>query len=261
MVFRQLVFYSLLVGLIAGAVVTFAQTMDVIPIIQGAEEFEGAEPEPQATEKSGGDHSDHDHSGHHHHGSDGDEWAPEDGWERTTFTFIANAIVAMGFGLLLMSAMMASQKYSPLKLNTEAWWYGLVWGLGGFVITWAVPAIGMAPEIPLQAAADLGTRQLWWILTVVCTGAGLGVLIFSGAMWRWLVGPVLLAIPWLVGAPPHPEGPMFPDQPAEAAAALEALAAKFAGATAIANAVLWIVIGWLSAWSVRRVLPSKEKPA
>ena len=256
MIFRHLVFYSLLVGLLAGAVVTLAQTMDVIPIIQGAEEFEGAEPEPQAAEKSDG-HEGHDHSGHSH--GDEEEWAPEDGAERTTFTFLSNFAVAMGFGLLLMSAMMASQKYSSRKLNSDAWWYGLAWGLGGFVVFWAVPAIGMAPEIPLQAAADLGYRQTWWILTVVCTSAGLGVLIFAGASWRWVVGPVLIAIPWFVGAPPHPEGPMFPDQPAEAAAALEALAAKFAGATAIANAILWIVVGWLSAWSVKRISSAESK--
>ena len=98
MVFRQLVFYSLLVGLIAGAVVTFAQTMDVIPIIQGAEEFETSEPEVQAGEKSMSGSDGHDHSGHHHHGSDGDEWAPEDGWERTTFTFIANALWQWALG-------------------------------------------------------------------------------------------------------------------------------------------------------------------
>lgn len=256
MVFRQLVSYSLLIGLLAGAVVTLAQTMDVIPIIQGAEEFEGAEPEPQAAEKSDG-HEGHDHSGHSH--GDEEEWAPEDGAERTTFTFLANFAVAMGFGLLLMSAMMASQKYLPKARVTYTGWYGLAWGLGGFLVFWLAPAVGMPPEIPLQAAADLESRQLWWIFAVVCTGVGLGVLIFSGASWRWMVGPTLLVIPHLVGAP-HLDGPMFPDQSSEAAEALENLAQKFVGATAIANVILWIVVGWLSAWSINRVLSLEEKP-
>ena len=85
----------------------------------------------------------------------------------------------------------------------------------------------------------------------VARAAGLAGLLFGRSPWRW-AAPVLLIVPHLVGAP-HPEGVMFPDQTPQAAAALELLARQFIGATAIANAVLWLALGLVSAWSVRRI--------
>ena len=42
MIFRQIVFYALLVGSLSGLVLTVAQTWQVVPIIHSAEVFEEA---------------------------------------------------------------------------------------------------------------------------------------------------------------------------------------------------------------------------
>lgn len=245
MIFRQIVLYALLVGLLAGAVVSVVQTLQVVPIIIAAEEYEGAGAAAEqmlipSLQDSG-----------HHAADEENAWAPADGMERTAFTFLSNSLTAMGFALLLMAAMMASFMLKGNDGSQRRWWYGLAWGLAGYTVFWLAPAIGLPPEIPLQAAAQLEDRQLWWVFTVICTAAGLGGLFYAKAPWRW-AAPLLLLVPHIVGAP-HPEGVMFPDQPPEAAAALELLAQEFIGATAIANAVLWMILGLTSAWAIRRI--------
>ncbi|MCP5299437.1 MAG: CbtA family protein [Chromatiaceae bacterium] len=245
MLFRNIVFYALLAGVVAGIAVSVAQSFQVVPIIKAAEAYERAAadetqvliPSVQAAQ---------------HHAAGGEEaWAPKDGIERTAFTALSNSLTAIGFALLLIGAMMASLALGSSEAAMRRWWYGLAWGLGGYVVFWLAPAIGQPPEIPLQAAGALGARQSWWVLAVVCTAAGLAGLLFGRSPWRW-AAPVLLIVPHLVGAP-HPEGVMFPDQTPQAAAALELLARQFIGATAIANAVLWLALGLVSAWSVRRI--------
>jgi cobalt transporter subunit CbtA len=245
MIFRQIVFYALLVGVLSGLVLTVVQMWQVVPIIQSAEVFEGgaedAVPVIPALERVG-----------HEHASA--EWAPENGFERTAFTLLSNVLTAMGFALLVMVAMMASTSLRNKAKSRLDWRQGLIWGGAGYAVFWLAPAIGLPPEIPLQVAGPLEARQLWWALAVVCTAAGLAGLVFGQSPWRW-IAPVLLVVPHLVGAP-HPEGAMFGEQPPVVAAELEQLAQQFFGATAIANAALWLVLGLASAWAVQRIVMS-----
>lgn len=247
MLFRQIVFYALLVGILSGLVLTAVQTWQVVPIITGAEEYEGAASEesviPALAEAN-------------HHAGEEEAWAPADGFERMAYTALSNVLTAMGFALLLMAAMLASLNLKGTDKYLRKAWYGLAWGLAGYLVFWLAPAIGLPPEIPLQAAAELEARQLWWVLAVACTAAGLGGLVFAPSPWRW-AAPLLLVVPHLVGAP-HPQGPMFAEQPPAAAAALEQLAQQFIGASAIANGMLWLVMGIASAWAVRRMVKSLQ---
>ena len=236
MVFRQVVYYSILVGVVAGLVLTAAQRLQVIPIIFAAEAYESA----STGVASGGD------DGHDH-----EHWGPEDGFERMTFTAFANVLTAVGFALVLLSAMLMAQTRSrdrPTRLN---WKRAIGWSLAGYAVFWLAPAFGLPPEIPLQNAAELQDRQVWWVICVVCTAAGLGGLAFAPAPWRWMA-PLVIAVPYLIGAP-HPEGPMFLGQDPEATKALEALAAEFVFAAAIANAVFWVTLGLLATWSCARI--------
>jgi len=251
MLFRQIVFYSLLIGVLAGSVLTVVQTWQVVPIIKGAEVYE------QAGEAALGPV--HQHSGHSHtaNANNGDEWAPADGIERTAYTLLSNVLTAMGFSLVVLVAMYATLS---LRRNGTAgldWRYGLIWGAAGYTIFWLAPALGLPPEIPLAATAPLEARQFWWIFAVVCTAAALGGLAFGKSPWRW-AAPLLLLVPHLVGAP-HPEVGMFAEQPPEVAAALEGLAQQFIGATAIANAALWLVLGLAGGWALRRILESTKE--
>jgi predicted cobalt transporter CbtA len=142
----------------------------------------------------------------------------------------------------------------PESAKRLDWRHGLRWGAAGYVVFFLAPALGMPPEIPGQAAAPLGERQVWWLIAVLCTGAGLAGAAFARAPWRWAL-PGLLVVPYLIGAPEHP-GTMFPGQPLAAAAELEGLAQQFFSATATANAILWLTLGLASVWAMRRIIPS-----
>lgn len=252
MLFRQIVFYSLLIGVLAGGVLTVVQTWQVVPIIQGAEIYEGAAEPALAPFKQG--------EGHSHAAAvegEAEEWAPAEGFERTAFTLLSNVLTAIGFSLVILVAMFASLYLRRNGATRLDWRYGLIWGAAGYTVFWLAPALGLPPEIPLAAAAPLEDRQLWWILSVVCTAAGLAGLAFGRSPWRWAAA-LLLVVPHLIGAP-HPESALFAEQPPETAAALEVLAQQFIGATAIANAALWIVLGLAGGWALRRILKSTEE--
>ena len=245
MLFRQIVFYALFVGLLSGLVLTVVQTWQVVPIIKSAEMFEGED-------------SDHSHGSHESEAEPGEEWAPEEGFERTAFTFLSNVLTAIGFALLMIGAIVIASTFRNRDDNKAqfSWLKGLLWGAAGYLVFWLIPALGLPPEIPLAEAAPLHDRQWWWLFAVICAAVGLAGLAFAQSPWRWFA-PLVIFIPYLVGAP-HPDAAMFANQPTEAASALEVLAQQFIGATAIANALFWIVLGSVSVWSVRRMKAIKE---
>ncbi len=236
MLFRRVVYFSILVGIVAGLVLTVVQRLQVVPIIVAAEAYESA-----STDVASGESDGHDH----------EHWGPKNGFERMAFTAFANVLTAVGFALVLLAAMLVAQtrsRESPTRLN---WRRAVGWSLAGYAIFWLAPALGLPPEIPLQNTADLQDRQVWWVICVVFTAAGIGGLAFAPTPWRW-VAPLVIAVPYLIGTP-YPEGPMFLGQSPEAAQVLEALAGEFVYATAIANAVFWVTLGSLTAWSSIRI--------
>lgn len=50
---------------------------------------------------------------------------------------------------------------SPLRAPTRT--QGLLWGLAGCATFVLAPTLGLPPELPGTAAADLTLRQTWWI--------------------------------------------------------------------------------------------------
>lgn len=259
MIFRRIVVYAFLVGALSGLLLTGVQMFQVIPIIQSAERFEGEPAAAPAAEAAKAvqsaakahDHAAHDHGSHEH---SPDAWAPEDGAERTGFTLLSNMLSATGLALLVLAAMVASLRLNAA--NKLDWRHGLLWGAAGYAAFFAAPALGLPPEIPGAAAAPLESRQLWWILAVVCTAAGLAGAAFGKSPWRW-AALILLVVPHLVGAP-HPETEMFAGQPPAAAAELTELARQFISATAIANGALWLTLGLISVWTIPRILTPSD---
>ena len=131
------------------------------------------------------------------HGHDhGGAWAPHDGIERTFWTGVSNIATAIGFALLVVAVF--------AWRGGATWRQGLLWGAAGFLVFFVNPAIGMRPEIPGAFAAGLLDRQLWWLLTVVCSAAGVGLLILAPKALAKVGGAALLVVPHLAGAP-HPE--------------------------------------------------------
>lgn len=215
--FRQLMIAALWAGLLAGLLLTLVQRLQVMPVLLQAERYEQQQAPAPATAPL----ADHDDA----HAA----WQPADGWQRIFFTAVANTGLAIGFALLLGVAML-------LRGREKNWRRGLLWGAAGFAVFFVAPSLGLPPEVPGTAAAQLGDRQAWWLIAVLATGAGLALLVFAGKTPVKLLGALLLLLPHLIGAP----------QPLVASsAAPAALAQTFVYATALANAAFWLVLGAL----------------
>lgn len=229
MVFRRIIFNAIIVGALAGLLLSVLQIIAVNPIIFAAETFEVAEH----------DHGSHDHSE--------EAWAPADGGERTFYTVLSNILAGVGFAAVILALMSQFQMQGLTRLNLVK---GALWGAAGFVAFFVAPGIGLPPEIPGIEAAPVEHRQTWWALAVFGVGAGLMVLAFAPVKFKAL-GAVLIALPYLVSAP-HLEGPAFTHPDPAAVEALTALHEKFIMMSGISNLVFWLVLGLVSAWVLNR---------
>ena len=213
----------------AGIVTSALQYVTTTPLILDAERYENA---PAA---GGRDHAAGDtaarlifvHTSHDEAAGDGEAWAPEDGLERTLYTTLATIGTSFGFALILLSVMLLS----GAEITARS---GLYWGLAGFVATGLAPALGLSPELPGSAAAELGARQAWWIGTAIATAVGLWLALRISTWWAIAGGIALLAVPHLIGAP-HPHA-LTSTVPAE-------LSGQFAAASLVVHAVTWAVTG------------------
>ena len=79
---RRIVLAAALAGVLAGILLTAIQQIEVIPILLEAEGYEAAATTIDATAQR-------------------DEWQPENGWQRTLSTAIANAAFWLSLGSLL----------------------------------------------------------------------------------------------------------------------------------------------------------------
>lgn len=217
--FSRIVFSAAIAGLLAGLLWTALQQAWTVPLILEAETYENAAPaEPPAGTNDA--HAEH----------DVEAWAPADGAQRVLFTGLGNIVLAIGLGLLLGACY-------ALR-GTVNWKQGLLWGLGGFAAFNLAPALGLPPELPGTEAAALEMRQIWWLATVVATGAGLAMLVFLPKIAWKAGGLAVIVLPHLIGAP-HPEvaGALAPAE----------LERQFIIASLATNAVVWVVLGGLTA--------------
>lgn len=215
-------------GLLAALLLTLLQSFWVAPLILQAETYENSSPVAEAHE-----HADVGAAEGHHH--DAEAWSPEDGWQRVLSTTGGNLVVAVGFALILAAL------YTLRAPGRTA--SGALWGLAGFAVFCLAPTLGLPPELPGTAAADLAQRQLWWVGTAAATAAGLALIVFAQNWLLKAVGAALLVIPHVIGAP-QPE--------VHESLAPEALEAQFKVASLLTNAAFWLALGLLSAWLYRR---------
>lgn len=219
-------------GLIAGAFVSGAQMLKVVPLIYAAEAYEAPAP--------GAETHTHDNAapGHSHEHDHGVGWMPEDGFERIAFTALTNIVLGAGFALLIAAGM-------TLRGRATNWRLGLIWGASGFLAFSFLPALGLPPELPGMAAADLTGRQLWWVLTVAASAGGLALIAFSPNWPLRFLGAAMLAMPHLVGAP-HPHE-FSGGVPAE-------LAAQFVATSLVTAGLFWLLLGALTGHFIGRGL-------
>jgi cobalt transporter subunit CbtA len=163
-------------------------------------------------------------------------WVPQDGAERTLFTFLASIVAGAGFAAILAGVSLVSGvKITPRN--------GLLWGLAGFLAVHLAPAAGLAPELPGMPAADLGARQIWWVSTIVATGMAIWLFTQRNEMWAKVAAVILVALPHIIGAP---------QPPTHESGVPAGLSAEFAANTLAAAALLWLAIGGFLGFAMDR---------
>jgi cobalt transporter subunit CbtA len=216
--FKRIISAVAFAGVFAGLLLTAIQQIEITPLIHKAEVQEEA---AIAASQSA-----------HEHASTGGEqkaWAPRRGWERLLASAVSNTVLAIGFALLLVSAMSRQGK--------TGWRAGLLWGTAGYAVFFVAPSLGLAPELPGTESAPLRDRTLWWVGTVIFSAAGLWLVAFSTKSTIRVLGLVLLAAPHAIGAP----------QPAAQGGTNSVeLAKDFLRATYFANAAFWLALGGLA---------------
>ncbi|MBL6932872.1 MAG: CbtA family protein [Rhodospirillales bacterium] len=220
MVFRMFA-AALAAGLLSAVLITGLQSFITAPLILEAETFEEVAPA-------------HNHDGHSHGDATAQPswapWAPEDGLERQLYTLLANCGAGIGFALLLVVGL----SFDLPALSARR---GVMWGVAGFSVFTLAPALGLPPGAPGMPTPDEQAAQIWWLLTVLLSGAGLGSMAFGKSFVIKALGAVLMVLPHLWGAPPL--NAIDSQLPPE-------LAARFAASSIVLSAVFWVMMGYLS---------------
>jgi cobalt transporter subunit CbtA len=217
--FQQIMWVALIAGACSGLVLFSLQHFTVRPIIHEAEAYEARAEQEQV-----------------HADPARDTGEPSEGWQRAWLTALATVLTSIAYCALLFG--LAS--LWEVRMNAGR---GILWGLGGFASFVLAPALGLPPEPPGVAAADLQARQLWWAATALATAGGL--LLALGASRGWpvrIAGLFMLLLPHLVGAPRAAAEQLVPDD----------LILRFRIASIGTNALFWIMAGALGGYLTGR---------
>jgi cobalt transporter subunit CbtA len=209
--FRKLMVTVFASGALAGLALFAVQYFTVVPLIQAAETYEAA--------------------GHETHaGASEDEgWQPTKGWERTSLSALTTVLTGIAFAALLFGIMALTGR----TINTR---HGGLWGLAAFACFSLAPALGLPPQPPGVAVADLHQRQLWWAGTVISTAAG--VWLITGLRRSWLqrsCGAACVLLPHLIGAPAATGESSVPAE----------LVRWFTIASVATSGLFWLLVGTL----------------
>jgi cobalt transporter subunit CbtA len=234
--FRNIVFSAFGAGVAVCLALSVVQSFTTEPLIIHAEQFETAEaPAPQ--EHDLGPAAELSATAAHEHHHDEEAWSPADGFERTFYTVVANLVIGVAVSLMLLGGMV-------LKRDAIDWRRGLLWGIGGFIAVSLLPSLGLPPELPGTPAAEIFSRQGWWLGTAAASVTGIGLIVFAVQWPLKAVGVALLIVPHLVGAPVSPSHEVpYPG----------ALAGEFVAASLAVSALLWTLSGAASGWLLQRL--------
>lgn len=210
---------ALAAGVIAGVLVSLAQSVSLVPMLLEAERYEMG-------------------IGMDDPGDDNNA-SNDTGFERTLSTLMANVITAVGFALMLAGGF-------TIRGGEMNWRRGVVWGLAGYAAFALLPGLGLPPLVPGAERPDLYDSQDWWLATAALSAAGIWLIAFSQGRWKKAVGVALLVAPHLIGAP-------RPDQ--VGGSAPPDLAVGFAIAVFVVSALFWIVLGGLTGYFFARKPP------
>ena len=251
MIFPRLIWSSLAVALLVGTVQTEVQRLQAAPIILASEVYEEQKDQknqrveasapvtaPTVPVQGVAAHT-HDDQHDHKHGV-AKEWEPANGLERIGWTWVANALHAFSMALLVF-AVMGVWRYQRGTALTALPLAGFV-ATAGWLSFYLWPTLGLPATIPGMGAAPLQARQLWSVLAVGSAAAACALAGFGTAKWRWPAAAVLLALPFVMGAP-HLQGDALAGYSPQARSSMEQLLQQFFWATTWVALSFWISIG------------------
>ena len=224
MLYRLLI-TGLISGIIAGAVATIFHFIMVHPLILEAEKYEISSSVVTKSEKPSRTHTH-------------EPQLTGNGIMRGTFTFIANLIVGIAFGILLATGL-------TLYGRPIGWIEGIGWGTAGFLAFSLLPALGLPPEVPGSATAELFSRQVWWLSTAFASVMGIALIVFNPQYLLKATGLTALIVPHVIGAPKPPTNAVGSVPPE--------LAAHFVVNTLFFTATMWIILGITSSYVMQRL--------
>ena len=196
---RTLLSGGLIAGALTGLVVALLQFWLIQPLIVEAERYETGELALPLIEAA-------DQPGTPPVLQSNDVQATGIDLSRTGLTVLFLTLTWCGFGLLAGAAMSAAQMSKSVRPFSAV---GIA--VSGFAVASLAPALGLPPELPAMPAADLGSRQLWWIMTLVATAVGLALALRFENWAARAVALAVIAAPHVVGAPTMPvAAPMIP---------------------------------------------------
>ncbi|RCW86225.1 CbtA family protein [Phyllobacterium bourgognense] len=230
---------TIVAGLFAGILLTPAMYVRNVPLILHAEEYENA----------GGPEHSHDAAGatseaapaavapHEHE----KEVSPALPFGRFGNTLLINLVAGAGFALITGAAALFLGRRITLQ-------NGIYWGLAGFFIFNLAPAFSLSPELPAMPAADLATRQAWWLITVLLTAGGVYLIVLRDEIWAKVLGIALIVAPHVYGAPEADD--LTSSVP-------PTLASEFAVSTLATNLFFWVVLGTALGWAIQHYAQSE----
>ena len=248
LIFPRLIWCSLVVAVAVGSVQTGMQRWQAEPLIAAAEAYEEQRDQkaetpalvaaPVAPVQAVAAHT-HDDK-HDHKNGMAKQWEPANGAERTGWTWVANTLHAFSMALLVF-AVMGVWRYQRGTALTAL-------PLAGFVVAagWLSfhlwPTLGLPAVVPGMEASPLQARQLWSVLAVGSAATACALAAFGAAKWRWIAAAVLLALPFIVGAP-QLQGDALAGYNPQARASMEQLLQQFFWATTWVALSFWLSLG------------------
>ncbi len=208
-------------GISAGIAVAALQHVTTTPLILSAEVYETAQ---------------------HLHQHAAEAIAPvAESLRRTAMTSLSTIVASIGYAFVLLAGMLfAGERITARR--------AALWGVCAFAATGLAPAIGLAPQLPGAAETDLAGRQLWWVATAATTGTGLYAILRFDDRLAQAFGLFLIIAPHLfTPTPALPESTV----PAE-------LAARFAAASLVLQAIAWTLAGALAGMTYCAIAGEKE---
>lgn len=158
---------------------------------------------------------------------------------RDGLSILFTMLTYTGLAFVLVAAMSLAERMGH-EITTRS---GLLWGMAGFVVFQFAPGFTLPPQVPGVAAADVGDRQVWWVLTAVAAAIAMWLIAYGRSWTAWGAAIVLLLLPHLIGAP-QPEsfaGPV----PTE-------IGALFAARALGVALVGWVILGSVTAYLWQR---------